>query len=134
MVGLLAVIVLTACGEAPSDEHVIDEPVKVEPIKGQAVSRITLRPSAAERLDIQTSVVETTATGMLVPSGAVLVDPTGVFWVYTNPDPFVYIRHKVSIDREDGDKTFLTEGPPAGTKVVIVGVPELYGSEYEIGH
>ena len=133
-VTLVAVLVLSACAEAPSDEHVIDEPVTVEPVKGQPVSRVTLRPSAAERLDIQTGVVEIAGNGTMVPSAAVLVDPSGTLWVYTNPAPLVFVRHKVSIDREEADRTFLTEGPPAGTKVVTVGVPELYGAEYEIGH
>jgi hypothetical protein len=128
-VTLVAVLILSACAGAPSDEHVIDEPVTVEPIKGQDVSRITLRASAAKRLDIQTAAVEITGNVMTVPSAAVLVDPTGTFWVYTNPTPLVFVRHRVGIDHEEGDKTFLTEGPPAGTKIVTVGVAELYGSE-----
>ena len=128
-VTLVAVLIFSACAEAPSDEHVIDEPVTVEPIKGQDVSRITLRSSAAKRLDIQTAVVEVTGNVMTVPSAAVLVDPSGTFWVYTNPAPLVFVRHKIGIDREEGDKTFLTEGPPVGTKIVTVGVAELYGSE-----
>lgn len=128
-VAVLALLLLSACAETASDEHVIDEPVTVEPIKGQVASRITLRASAAKRLDIQTSVVEINGNVMTVPSAAVLVDPSGVFWVYTNPEPLVFVRHKVNIDREEGDKAFLIDGPPAGTKVVIVGVPELYGSE-----
>jgi hypothetical protein len=64
----------------------------------------------------------------------VFVDAEGGYWVYTNPEPLVFIRHSISIDREEDDRAFLTDGPPSGTKIVTVGVPELYGTEYEVGH
>jgi hypothetical protein len=63
----------------------------------------------------------------------VLVDPDGVFWVYTNPEPLVFLRQEITIAREERDRTFLSAGPPPGSDVVTVGVPELYGAEYEIG-
>lgn len=134
LVSLVAGLVLGGCGEAPSDEHVIDEPATVEEIEGQEIARITLTERAAQRLDIQTELVETAGSGLVVPSAAVFVDPEGGYWVYTNPEPLVFIRHRITIDREEADRAFLTDGPPSGTKVVTVGVPELYGTEYEVGH
>jgi hypothetical protein len=131
---LIAVMLLSSCGEPVSDEHVIDEPATIEEIEGTEVARITLTQRAAERLDIQTAPVEALENRLIVPFSAVLVDPEGVFWVYTNPEPLVFVRHEISIVHEEGDQTFLSEGPPPGTNVVTVGVPELYGAEYEIGH
>lgn len=127
-------MLLSACGEGPSDEHVIDEPATVEPIEGSAVARITLTERGAERLDIQTAPAERAGTGMVVPSAALLVDPDGDVWVYTSPEPLVFVRHEISIDREEGDRAFLADGPPPGTAVVTVGVAELYGAEFGIGH
>jgi hypothetical protein len=39
------------------------------------------------------------------------------------------VREAVVIERIKDDLAYLQEGPPAGTQVVTVGVPELYGAE-----
>ena len=85
------------------------------------------------RIDIDTTPVEKNATGLVVPSSAVFVDPNGVWWVYTNPEPLVFVRHEIGIEREEAGIAHLSSGPEAGTEVVTVGVPELYGVE-EDGH
>jgi hypothetical protein len=131
---VMAALLSSACREAPSDEHVIDEPATVEHLEGMDVARVTLTAEAAERLDIQTAPVEEVGNRFIVPSAAVLVDPNGDFWVYTSPEPLVFLRQQIRIEHEDGDQAFLSKGPPAGTDVVIVGVAELYGAEFEIGH
>jgi hypothetical protein len=127
-------VLLSACGGAVSDEHEIIEPVTVEHMEGTDVARITLTKRAAERLDIQSAPVETEGNRMVIPSAAWFVQPDGTFWVYTNPEPLVFVRHKISVEHDDGTRTFLTEGPSPGTQVVTVGVPELLGAEFEIGH
>lgn len=134
LVPLVAALLLAACGEAPSDEHVIDEPATVQEVEDGEVARVTITQKAAERLDIQTALVEAVGERTVVPSAAVLVDPAGDFWVFTNPEPLVFVRHKISIDYEEGNQAFLTDGPPAGSKIVTVGVAELYGAEYGVGH
>ncbi|HEV2906343.1 MAG TPA: hypothetical protein VGZ50_03390 [Actinomycetota bacterium] len=134
LVPLVAALLLAACGEAPSDEHVIDEPATVQEVEDGEVARVTITQKAAERLDIQTALVEAVGERTVVSSAAVLVDPAGDFWVFTNPEPLVFVRHKISIDYEEGNQAFLTDGPPAGSKIVTVGVAELYGAEYGVGH
>lgn len=131
---LMLVLLLSACGEPVSDEQVLHDPVTIEQVEGTKVARVTLTESAAERLDIQTAPVRRAGNRMVVPSGSVLVDPDGRFWVYTSPDPLVFIRHEIDIDDEDGDRVFLIDGPPVGTPVVTVGVAELHGAESGIGH
>lgn len=131
---LTASLLLAACGEAPSDEHEIDDPVTLQEVEGTELSSVTLTQRAAERLGIQTAPVESSGVGTVVPSAAVLVDPNGDFWVYTSPEPLVFVRRSISINYEEGDQAFLSDGPPAGTQVVTVGVSEVYGSEYEVGH
>jgi hypothetical protein len=132
-ISVLAVVLLSGCGEAPSDEHVIVEPLILEDVEGTDLTRITLQASAAERLGIETAPVVRAGNVTVVPASAVFVDPEGTFWVYTNPEPLVFIRHEITIARETGDRTFLSAGPPVGTDVATVGVPELYGAELEIG-
>ena len=130
---IVAALLLPACGGAVSDEHEIDEPVTIEHVEGSDIARVTLTQRAAERLGIQTAVVQADGDWGVVPSAAVFVQPDGTFWVYTSPEPLVFVRHEIVVDHDDGARTFITAGPPLGTQVVTVGVPELLGAEYEIG-
>lgn len=131
---LLASLLLTGCRGSVTDEPALEGPAIVEHPEGSDVARITLSDTAAARLDIQTTPVQRRGERIVVPSSALLVDPTGVFWVYTSPEPLVFVRHRIDIDREEAGRAFLLYGPPVGTDVVTVGVAELYGAEFEIGH
>jgi len=110
-----------------------EEPITIEEIAGTEISHLTLSGSAADRLDIQTATVEPASGGMVVPSAAVIIDPAGVYWVYTNPEPLVYVREEIRPVHETGGEAFFNVGPPTGMAVVTVGVPELYGAEFGIG-
>ena len=69
----------------------------------------------------------------IIPYAAVLYDAKGNTWVYTNPQPLVFIRHSIQIDAIVGDKVILVAGPPVGTAVVTVGGAELFGAEFGVG-
>lgn len=129
-----AILLFTGCRAAPPGEHVTEEPVELEPVGGRGVNRIRLTANAARRLGIETAPVKKSRGSLVVPSAALIVDPNGVFWVYTNPEPLVFLRHEVGIRREEAGQAFLADGPIAGVRVVIVGVPELYGAETGVGH
>jgi Cu/Ag efflux pump CusA len=133
---LLATLLLSSCAGAVADAYTVEhEPAHVEPIPGSDhVQRITLEESAAKRLAIQTTPVRKAANRLVVPSSAVFVDPEGHWWVYTNPEPLVFVRHQVGLDRQAGGRAYLTSGPAVGTEVVTVGVPELAGIEDGVGH
>jgi hypothetical protein len=110
-------------------------PARIESIAGSTLRRITLTERAAQRLDIRTAeVAEGTAGGLAVPYAAIVYDLKGASWVYINPEPHTYVRHPVSVARVEADTAHLKEGPPAGTRVVTVGVAQLYGAEKGIGH
>ena len=127
---ILTVLLVSSCGGALVDTYAIEhEPAVVESIDGSDQVRITLEEQAARRLEIETSPVEQNATGLAVPSSAVFVDPDGKWWVYTSPEPLVFVRHEIDLEREEDGVAHLTSGPPAGTEVVTVGVPELSGLE-----
>lgn len=113
----------------------------MEHIEGSELSRLTLTEKAVERLGIETApvteelIVHSDARQrMTVPYSALLYDVQGRAWVYTNPEPRVYIRHEVKVDFIEGGKAILNEGPAPGTQIVSVGAAELYGTEYEVGH
>ena len=102
----------------------------VEKIVGSELKRITLTQKAAERLDIKTDKTATDASGaMTAPYAALVYDGKGKTWVYTNPEPLVFVRAPVVVASIKGPNVFLKEGPPAGTNVVVTGVAELYGAE-----
>jgi hypothetical protein len=61
-----------------------------------------------------------------------MYEPDGKTFVYTVVAPRTYLRQDVQVDRIDGGRALLDEGPPAGTTVVTVGAAEVYGAELEI--
>ena len=120
-----------------------DVPVARQRSVGEAVVVI---PAAAPGA---VTVVPTVATGAIeipgqrvdggpsqrqvVPYAAVLYDAKGDTWVYTNPNPLTFVRHPIHIDYIEGDLAVLSDGPAAGTAVVLVGAAELFGAETGIG-
>jgi hypothetical protein len=131
---VFAALLLFACQKAPAEEeHAGTEPAKVEPIEGTHLARITLTPRAAQRIDVHTASVVAVGGRTQVLAGAILFDPEGEQWVYTNPEPLVFVRQEVHVDRFAGDVAFLSKGPRVGTNVVTLGAAELYGSESGLG-
>ena len=97
---------------------------------GFGMKSITLLPKAAKRLDIKTDEIRDDPSGNKVtPYASILYDLDGDAWVYTVTAPLTFVRGGVVIDLIKGDLAYLREGPPSGTQVVTVGVPELYGAE-----
>lgn len=128
---LAAGLPLAACsGPASSLGEASNGSVRVEPVEGSPVSKVTLTPEARDRLGIATAQVrKATGSGLVLPSAALLYDAEGRTWAYVAHDEGSYVRAAVDVDHIDGVSTYLTDGPAAGTPVVVVGVPELYGAE-----
>jgi hypothetical protein len=132
---IVAWLPLVACGRNQASEESTAKAVKVEPVAGDDVNRLILTADAARRLDIQTVGVRRSAINgvmrKLVPYAAILYDAEGQAWTYTNPEPFVYIRARVTVESVTGDLAVLSTGPNPGESVVTVGAAELFGSEEE---
>jgi hypothetical protein len=133
---------LVTCQQSKSIYEYI-EPAHTEHLENSELSELKLTPRATERLGIQTvavteeNVVDNAGaqlTQKVTPYASVIYDSHGQIWVYTNPEPLVFIRHEIKIDFIKGDKAYLLEGPPVGTMVVTQGAAELYGTEYHVGH
>jgi len=132
-IAMVLPLLLTACWGGSGAEESASGPATVEEIEGTDLSRITLTARAAERLDIQTRAVEKNGSGKVIPYSAVFYSPTGETWAYISPKPLTFVRETIVVDRIDGDRAFLTKGPSPGTKVVTVGVAELFGAESGLG-
>jgi hypothetical protein len=108
------------------------EPAKLEPIKGTDVQRVIFDAEAAKRVGLQTGAIRQSGQEELIPYDAVLFDAEGKAYVYTAPKPLTFVRQEIKIDHQEGGSVVLSEGPPAGTKVVTVGAAEVYGTEFEV--
>jgi len=134
---IVAALALTGCSDTSAqDEGGSTDVATVEPIDGTDVARVTLSEDAARRLDITTAPI--TELGgrrarTAMPYAAVLYDPNGDTWAYTNPEPLVFVRSSITVVTIEGNRAILSAGPTAGTEVVTVGAAELLGTEYEVG-
>lgn len=70
---------------------------------------------------------------LVVPWSAVVHDIHGGMWVYENSAPQVYVRRRVEVRYVAGGLAVLARGPAPGTKVVITGAAELFGTEFGAG-
>ena len=112
-------------------------PATVEHVSGSDVYRVTFTPKAMERTDVQTTKVKRAMNGTartVVPYSSIIYDPHGGTWVYTSPEERTFVRHKIVVDDIEGDKVYLKDGPAVGTVVASVGVAEIYGAEFAVGH
>ena len=132
----------TACLAAPCASALAAEtavkkilPARVEATNDAKIMKVTLTPKAAERLGVLIDEVRADQSGRrIVPYASVLYDLTGKTWVYISADPLTFVRGAVVIDTIKGDNVYLTDGPPAGTKVLAAGVPQVVGTEVKVGH
>jgi len=130
--------VLTGCSDTSvQEESGASGVATVERIEGSDVARVTLSEDAARRLDITTAPIRELRGGRTartaIPYAAVLYDPNGDTWAYTNPEPLAFVRSPIAVITIEGNRAVLSAGPPAGTRVVTVGAAELLGTEYEVG-
>ena len=130
---VIAGLQLAAC-QKPHATHHAEHPAEIKKIEGTNLSSVTLTEQAMKRLDVKTDQVRAQGDKRVVPYSALIYDPKGATWVYTNPQPRTFIRHKVEIDRIDGNTVLLNDGPPTGTAIASVAVAEIYGAEFKVGH
>ena len=131
---IVAVVPLAACGGEGEEAADGPEPATITPLEGSDLNRIVLTAAAAKRLAIKTDAVRTgDGEQTVIPYSAVVYDPDGTTWTYTSPKPLTFVRHSIAVDHIDGALAVLSSGPPSGTKIVTVGVAELFGAENGIG-
>jgi len=132
----LAVITLGAsgCSEAgASNQSNSETAVTVESAGEDQPARLTVSERAEERLGLRTEPVRP-VTGQpgvteVISYSAVVYDADGASWAFSSPSPRTYVRVPIEISSITGKTVQLKSGPPVGTEVVVVGVPELVGAE-----
>ena len=134
LVCLVGALGVAGCKEVETESATTYTPDKLEEVKGSKddLKRVSFTPEAAERTGLRTAPVRREGGRTVVPYDALIYRPDGSTYVYTSPKPLEYLRAEVKVDRIDGDRVVVTKGPPAGTKVVTVGAPEVYGAELEV--
>jgi hypothetical protein len=126
-------IALGGCTEVETESATGYEPAALEPVKGsEDLQKVTFTAEGARRVGLRTGEISRSGKRLVVPYAALLYDPEGKTYVYTSPKPLEYLRAAVEVERIEDERVLLTDGPPVGTKVVTVGVTEVYGTELEV--
>ncbi|WP_369142333.1 efflux RND transporter permease subunit [Streptomyces sp. R44] len=133
---------LTACGDSDSSsasaaEHTDQPPAEIEEVTEGKIPHLTLAEDTVKRIHLTTEPLrQAPLDGVgpartLIPLKAVVYDPEGKTFAFTNPKPFVYIRTPVQLGQFGEHDAVVTSGLATGTRVVTVGAAELLGIEYE---
>jgi hypothetical protein len=128
--GLVLTSLIAGCGQGV--EAPLEEPIRIEET-ASGLKALTLTARAAERLGIETAEVEDREGEKVVPYASVIYDAEGETWAYVATEPLSFERAPIAVESISGDEAVLSDGPAAGTPVVIVGAAELYGAETGVG-
>jgi hypothetical protein len=125
---------LSACKEVEEESAEGYSPSKIEAVKGgeDDLQRITFTKEGAARTDIETAAVRRAGKHTVIPYAALIYSDEAKTFVYTSPKPLEFLRAAVTVDRIEGERVLLKDGPPVGTKVVTTGATEVYGTEIDM--
>jgi multidrug efflux pump subunit AcrA (membrane-fusion protein) len=131
---IVAGLSLSACKEIETESATGYEPAKLEPIKGKSedFQRVTFTKEGAGRVDLETGTVKRIGGEKVVPYAALIYNGEVKTFVYTSPKPLTFERVEVAVERIEGNRVLLSEGPPVGAKVVTQGATQVYGTELDI--
>jgi hypothetical protein len=131
---LVAAFSLSACKEIEEESAEGYQPSKLEAVKGAEddLQRITFTKEGADRVDLKTTEVRRAGNQTVIPYAALIYNDEAKTFVYTSPKPREFLHAAVTVDRIEGNRVLLSDGPPAGTKIVTRGATEVYGTEIEM--
>jgi hypothetical protein len=129
---LVSGVALAGCSEVTPTTSEGYVPAQLHEVEGSQLVQVTLTAEGAERTGLRTAPVQRSGDHRVVPYAALIYDDQGRTFVYTAPKPLSFVRAAVVVDRIEGDRVLLSDGPAAGSRVVTTGAAEVYGSELEI--
>ena len=132
---VVAALSLSACKEIEEESAEGYQPSKLEAVKGGGeddLQRITFTKEGADRVHLKTDEVRRAGNKKVIPYEALIYNDEAKTFVYTSPKPREFLHAEVTVDRIEGNRVLLSDGPPAGTKIVTVGATEVYGTEIEM--
>lgn len=130
----VAASLLGACADVPEADEETHEPAQLVAVENSDQEAIVVEAAAVDRIGIATAPVDDGAGGTTMPAAAVYYGPDGETWTYANTDENTYLRVPITVTDIQGDTAYVTDGPEAGTEVVVVGAAELFGVEEGVGH
>jgi hypothetical protein len=134
VVAALLAVAPAACKQAEAVEAEHYQASKITPAKDGDHPTVTITKLAAEQVGLETTPIEKSTGGTSIPYAAILYDAAdGQPYVFVNPEGLTFQREDVDIASIDGETVELADGPPVGTRVVTVGVPQIHGAELEFG-
>jgi hypothetical protein len=125
-------IALSGCTEVESDTVEGYEPAHLQEIEGSELKRVTFTREGAARTDLRSEPVQRSGGRRAVSYAALIYDGDGKTYVYVADKPLSFMRAEVVIDRIEGARALLRDGPPVGSQVVTTGAAEVHGAELEI--
>jgi hypothetical protein len=129
---IVAGVAPSGCTEVEPAEEAGYEPATLQAVEGSELKQVTLTAEGAERTGLRTAPVRRSGDHRVVPYSALIYDGEGKTFVYTAPKPRSFLRAAVVVDRIEGDRVLLTDGPAAGSRVVTIGASEVYGAELDV--
>lgn len=131
----LLIVALAGCTQAEVAEQEHYQAAKVTPAEDDnGHPTVTLTKLGAEQIELKTSPISKSGSGLSVPYTAILYDGhDGQSYVYVNSKGLDFHREDVTIESIDGDTVELSAGPAPGTRVVTRGLPQVHGAELEYG-
>ncbi len=134
LVTALVALAPAACNQADavSTEHY--QPSKVTAATDGGHPVVTLTELGARRIGLKTEAVKKREGGTSIPYASLLYDAdNGQPYVFVNTEKLNFHRTDVKVENIDDDTVNLSAGPPVGTRVVTVGLPQVHGAELEFG-
>ena len=128
---LVAALSLSACKEIEEESAEGYQPAKLEAVKGAEddLQRITFTKEGADRVALKTDEVRRAGSRKVIPYTALIYNDEAKTFVYASPKPLEFLRAAVTVDRIEGNRVLLSDGPPVGAKIVTTGATEVYGTE-----
>lgn len=121
-------LAVAGCGSSNSDQGTGIPSSRLVRAPGDPAGKIILTATGAERIGVQTAAAIAAARATVtVPGTAIVYDPNGRTFAFTEIGPLTYTEVPVSVDHFGGAVAYLRHGPKAGSKVVTVGAQELLG-------
>lgn len=129
--GLLAELFEPPDADGPEDEEGDEEDEDGELFF--MVDNVAQDLTQGQPVFVKLTLAKSASGPTVIPYSAVIYGLNGETWAYISPEPLTYMRYPITVDHIDGGQAFLSDGPPIGTPVVIVGASLLYGADTGVG-
>ncbi len=126
-------VAIAACSKVEASESTYKDPATLTEIEGMPNKEVTFTKRAMERIGVESKPIGDAPDGRVVPYSALVYEPDGSTWVFTETKPGSFLRVPITVVNIRANEVVISDGPASGTLVATVGVSELFGAEHELG-